>query len=235
LTYKDINAVYISHLHGDHSQGIEYLAFCTYFDPTLKEKIQLFGNGDLLRRGWEDSWKGGLESIQGKLLSLDSYFDVNMIRPNGTFIWEGIEFTIVQSIHIYNGYQIVPCYGLMAWFPTIKKRIYFTADSQHAPAQIMDFYKQADLIIHDCETTPFKSGVHANYQDLCSLPEDIKSKMILVHYADNVLDKSNIVSLEWKEKVEDNGFSWMPGKGDTMDIEGYFETHAEKIKNDKKI
>ena len=48
----------------------------------------------------------------------------------------------------------------------------------------MDFYKQADLIIQDCETTPFKSGVHANYSELVTLPLEIKTKMMLLHYQD---------------------------------------------------
>ena len=52
--------------------------------------------------------------------------------------------------------------------------------------QIMDFYKQADFIVHDCETTPFKSGVHANYLDLKTLPPEIKGRMILAHYSDKV-------------------------------------------------
>jgi ribonuclease BN (tRNA processing enzyme) len=207
LSYKDINSLYISHLHADHAGGVEYLGFCTYFDPSCKEKIQLFGNGELLRKGWNDTWKGGMESIQGELLSLDSFFDVNMIRPNGKFIWEEIEFTIVQSIHIMNGYVIVPCYGLLAKdiSPAVKDAkqpiVYFTTDVQFCPNQIMDFYKMADVIIQDCETLPFKSGVHANYSELRTLPEDIKKKMLLVHYQDNVFSEDGEISMEWEDKL----------------------------------
>ena len=222
FSYKDISAVYISHLHADHAGGVEYIGFSTYFDPSCKEKIQFFGNGDLLRKGWDNTWKGGLESIQGKVISLESLFDVNMIRPNGKFIWEGIEFNIVQSIHIMNGYAIVPSYGLMVKHPDSGKVIYFTTDTQHAPFQITDFYKQADLVIHDCETTPYKSGVHANYMDLCTLDPVLKNKMILVHYNDNVLvpwDGTYRVSPEWQDKVHSDGFKFMADKGTSLNLD----------------
>jgi len=199
LSYKNIDAVYISHLHADHVGGIEGLAFCSYFDPT-KNKIALYGNGELLLKGWNDSWRGGLESIQGKVMSLDGYFDVNPIKPNGKFIWENIEFSIVQSVHIMNGYAIVPSYGLM--IKTGSKKIFITTDTQFCPSQLTDFYNESDLIIQDCETTPFKSGVHANFSDLVTLNSTIKEKMLLVHYQDNVLDNKN----EWDTKADEAGF-----------------------------
>lgn len=187
MTYKDINAVYISHQHADHIGGIEYQAFCSHFDPTVKEKVQLFGNSKLLREAWKNSFKGGLESIQGKVFTLEDYFDVSMIPENGKFLWEDNVFETVQAVHIMNGRSIVPTYGLMVTAKSGKK-IYFTGDTQHCPHQIMDFYKEADIIIQDCETYPFKSGVHANYEDLRTLPHEIKAKMHLVHMNDNIYE-----------------------------------------------
>jgi ribonuclease BN (tRNA processing enzyme) len=42
MSYKDIDAVYISHLHADHQGGLEYLAFCSYFDPSKKKNNPLW-------------------------------------------------------------------------------------------------------------------------------------------------------------------------------------------------
>ena len=206
MSYKDVDAVYVSHLHADHAGGIETLAFCSFFDPK-KDKIKLFGNGELLRKGWEDTWKGGLESYQGKLLSLNDYFDVNPVRPNTSFWWEGIQFDTVQAIHIMNGYSLVPSYGLMIKPEKMSpKTIFWTSDTQFCPAQLIDFYKSADLIIQDCETSAFKSGVHANFQDLVTLPNDLKKKMVLLHYQDNVLDDSGEINQEWSDKETSAGF-----------------------------
>lgn len=219
LSIKDIDAIYISHLHTDHAGGIEYAAFNTFFDPNRKQKIKLIGNGQLLRDGWEDTWKGGLESFQGQLLGLNDFFDVISVKPNGYFIWEDIQFSIVQTMHIMNGYAIVPNFGLMIKPKGKDKTIFWTADCQYCPSQIIDFYKQADLIIQDCETTTFKSGVHASYSDLISLPKDIRSKMLLVHYNDNILNDQGILLNEWQEKASEF-ISFVP-KGLEIDIDKY--------------
>jgi ribonuclease BN (tRNA processing enzyme) len=215
LSFRDIDSVYISHLHADHAGGMEYLGFCTFFTPGCP-KINLYGNGELLRKGWDNTWKGGMESYQGKILSLESFFEVNMIRPNGTFTWQGIDFAIIQSIHFYNGYSIVPCYGLMAFQGG--KKVYFTTDTQYCPAQIMDFYKSADLIINDCETYSFKSGVHANYLDLRDLPKEIKAKMVLVHTNDNIYGEDGKILDEWVQKAKADGFIGFGEKGQVIEF-----------------
>ena len=209
LTYKDIDSLYITHAHADHLGGVECLAFCTYFTPNC-EKITMIGNGDLLRECWSNSWKAGLKSIQGKKTTLEDYFDVQMIKKNGKFFWEDIEFRIVQSVHIMDEYSIVPSFGLMITDPDNGKKIYYTGDTQFCPAQISCFYDQADLIIHDCETSPFKSGVHANYLDLVTLPEATKKKMMLVHYQDNIIDSNQ--SQSWKDSAKGAGFSCWDGE-----------------------
>ena len=74
----------------------------------------------------------------------------------------------------------MPCYGIAI---TIGGRvIYITADTQFTPKRLMAHYLQADIIFHDCETGMNHSGVHAHYEDLCTLENDIKAKMWLYHY-----------------------------------------------------
>lgn len=61
-------------------------------------------------------------------------------------------------------------------------RIFFTTDTQFCPNQITKFYQSASLIFHDTETAPYYSKVHAHYDDLKTLPADVKKKMWLYHY-----------------------------------------------------
>lgn len=189
LKVSDIDAVYISHLHADHAGGLEYLAFSTFFNPATKGSIKLFGNKEVLKFGWEHTWSGGLRSIEGTICSLDDYFKVSRLEENGSFLWNGIMFQTVQSVHIMDGYSIVPSFGLMIYCPDSTKKIYFTADQQFCPFQIQKFYDEADIIIQDCETVPdnYASKVHAHYSFLKTLPLETKNKMYLTHYNDNVL------------------------------------------------
>ena len=178
----DITDLYISHAHADHIGGMECLGFIKKFTPG-QEKPNLFVSSMIAKDLWDKSLAGGMESIQGDVADLSTYFNVKKIRPNGSFVWEGITFELVQVIHIMNGYVFVPSFGLMFTESNVDTpvKIFWTSDTQHAPNQIMDFYKQADLIFQDCETS-FKSGVHAHYDDLKTLPADIKDKMWLYHY-----------------------------------------------------
>jgi len=217
-SYLDIDAAYITHLHGDHSHGVEYLAFTSYFDPRYEGQMSLYGNRRLLKEGWDYSWRGGLESIQGKIMKLKDYFNVHRINKNGCFTWEGIHFQTVQSVHIMNGYYVVPTFGLIITDPDTGKKIYYTGDTQHCPHQIQDFYDMCDIIYHDCETLPFKSGVHANYMDLATLPKETKAKMYLQHYQDNILDDDGNLLKEWEDKAKKDGFKGFLKKGSIITI-----------------
>jgi len=188
-TYKDINSVYISHLHGDHAGGLEWLGFCTYFDPTC-DKPNLYISEAIKDSLWENTLSGGMRSLQGKINNLETYFNVDTVHKNGSFydfpipddILGSIEFKLVQVIHIMDGFSIVPSFGLLFEINGVK--VFMTTDTQFCPAQINDFYNMADIIFHDCEITEYKSGVHANYQDLKTLPSNVKRKIGLVHFQD---------------------------------------------------
>jgi ribonuclease BN (tRNA processing enzyme) len=195
LSPKDIDGVYISHLHADHVGGLEELAFLTYFNPAL-DRPKLYCNSQLMLEVWNKALSGGLESIQGKLVTLTEYFDCHSIENNGMFTWENIDFTPVQSIHVMSGYYVKYSYGLLIQERSEKKDspvVFFTADTQFCPNQIKHFYSRADLIFQDCETAPYESGVHASYSELCTLEEDIRSKMVLYHYQTNPPQRDTVV------------------------------------------
>jgi len=230
----DLDGAYVSHLHADHVGGLEWLAFCTYFNPNA-ERPKLYCNSELMPQLWEQALRGGLESIQGKVVTLTEYFECVPIPQNESFYWENIEFTPVQTVHVMAGYYIKYSYGLLIQeestesiaydepydalgngcinsYRRVERKVekpvvFFTTDTQFCPNQIKDFYNRADIIFHDCETFPFKSGVHAHYEDLKTLDKETKEKMWLYHYQPNP-----------SQDAKEDGFAGFVQKGQVFEI-----------------
>lgn len=210
LDEADIDAVYISHVHADHVGGLEWLGFSTYFNPALKQPT-LFCDKELAAELWDESLKGGLGSIEGKQVDLTDYFVLHCIVPNGFFVWEGIQFKLVQVIHAMADRVVKHSYGLLISEDGKQgPKVFWTSDTQFCPTQIKAFYQQADLILHDCETSPFPSGVHAHYGDMVTLNPDYKRKMWLYHYHPGAPQKFDVVG---------DGFLGFALKGDVFTID----------------
>ncbi len=177
MSYSDIDAVYISHLHADHVGGLEWLGFSKYFID--KNIPKLFISHKIKDKLWDNVLSGGMSSIENAPASLNTFFDVNSIK-NDSFTWESISFKLVKVKHSYNNHQESPCFGLFVEIG--KQKVFITTDTRFCPNELMSMFEQADIIFHDCETSILKSLQHARYSDLRSLPHNIKTKMWLYDY-----------------------------------------------------
>ncbi len=191
----DIEALYVSHLHADHIGGVEWLALSTYFNPALSRPL-LFINEKMSEELWLNSLKGGLGTLQNQIAHLETYFVTSPIGRNMGFDFAGLHIQTVQTVHYMDGYEIVPSYGLLIPTPapapgfapgSNSGMIFLTTDTQFTPGHLMAFYQKATIIFHDCETGKNRSGIHAHYEELKTLPEEIRAKMWLYHYQDGDL------------------------------------------------
>jgi len=181
-------AFYVTHLHADHVGGLEWVALKRYFGPTGIFKYgrenyrgpRIIGNAEILDDLWTKVLSGGLETLTGRPNTLHTFFTVDQLPPNGTFAWHGVVFDIVQTVHTMDNRRVKPSYGLL--FRIGDHRIFFTGDTQFCPNQITGFYDEATIIFHDCELANFPGSVHAQYRELCTLPEKYRQKMWLYHY-----------------------------------------------------
>lgn len=177
--YRDISNVYISHLHADHVGGLEWLALTSIFDSKCDKPI-LYANTYIMKTLWEHSLQGGLSTIQGVKTDLNYFFNTKETNRDGCFEWQNILFQTVQTIHVVDNYTYMPSFGLI--FSINGQKIFITTDTQFAPNQLYDFYRDSDIIFQDCETLDTPSGVHSSFKELCTLDSSIKSKMWLYHY-----------------------------------------------------
>lgn len=235
------NSVYISHLHSDHIGGLEKIAFQNYdwvnkpingFD----KQVKLFGNEKLVEELWDKSLRGGLESMEGFQATLKTFFNVNAIKPNESFMFGDNKCSLIQQVHIMSGNVIVPSFGLMVETAEGKKA-YFVTDSQYdSPKQNKLYYKEADIIFQDCECNviPFEekivftSGVHASFAELAGwesanashLSDEIKNKMWLCHYQDFVVNNQDVLGnyCGWSEYAKKYGFAGFVELGQEFEI-----------------
>lgn len=201
----DINAVFISHFHSDHCGGLEWLGFSCRLDPHCHKPTLLIKN-DMVDRLWDHVLSGGMSSFEGECAQLSNFFNVQVIGDNNRMTWGGIQFETIQTVHVIDNKTLVPSYGLL--FRVKKHWIFITFDTQFVPENYMPIYKKADLIFHDCETRENPTKVHSHFNQLITLPDNIRKKMWLYHYDPGPLPDAKAA-----------GFKGFVAKGQTFDLD----------------
>jgi ribonuclease BN (tRNA processing enzyme) len=217
FSHLDITDIYISHLHADHVGGLEYVGLTTKFDARCR-KPNLYVSKEISSELWERTLSGGMKSVAGDLMDLDSFFEVHKVDHNRYFYWEGIKFRLVKVVHIDNGYFLMPSYGL--FFEINNVKVFVTTDTQFCPERFRDLYNEADIVFQDCETSLYPSTVHAHYQELLSLPANIKQKIWLYGYQPGELPDA-----------QEDGFLGFVKRGQSFD----FSYLYMKFKKEKKV
>ncbi len=182
---RELHAVYISHLHADHVGGMEWLARATrYARPPAR--LALYAQAKLLHAMWNETLAAGLDCMPGKHMHLTDYFACHPLQADELFQWATLRCRMVRMPHIINTYKHHYSYGLLLQEDSGNSpRVFITTDTVFVPDILEAFAPKIDVIFHDCETAPFKTGVHTHYEELLTLPKEIRRKMWLYHYQPN--------------------------------------------------
>lgn len=193
MSYGDIDNLYITHLHGDHINGLEKLAYYRKYISPLEnkerdlKKINLYIHETLLEGLWE-SVKNGLSLTNDGEKTIEDYFNVITIRDSFTI--DGVKFNLIQSQHVPN----MPVFGLF-----VENEFYYSADSIYNPSLIQVLLPKVKKIFYDIHFYPFSIPVHASVRDFNELAFDEKEKVYAMHYDDS---KAKTICIEGIKLVQ---------------------------------
>lgn len=174
ITFPELDAVLISHIHGDHVGGLEEYAFQMMFKYNRKPVLYIADT--LIEPLWEHTLRGGL--TQEPLVKLEDFFEVRPIEPNVQYeLHPGLTVKLLQTKHIANK----PSYSFL-----FNQRFFYSADMRFDPGLLQQLVDEGvTTIYHDCQLEA-PGVVHASLEELLRLPEAIQRKTWLMHYGDAI-------------------------------------------------
>jgi len=199
LSAMDISTILPTHSHADHIGGLEYLTLVNRYMavPNGIQKLNIIVTDEYRAVLWDMSLRGGLEyneqDSEGRRLSFDDLYvtmtpDLISSEPRSVFRInvKGITLELFSTNHI-PGEAEGPKEAFITYGLLIDDKVFFSGDTKFDQDLIDLYSSRSAVMFHDASKTPNK--VHAWIEDLRGLSEEVRKKMYLVHYQDDVTDE----------------------------------------------
>lgn len=195
--YPAIHSVLVTHLHADHIGGLEELATLNvhrFIDPVSGNpyKPRLISTREILADLWNCSLRGGLGVLHDRRATVNDYFVPTPLEASLAGETESItllgryKLSLFPTDHIrMHAKYDWPSVGVLLSESTTGKTALFTGDTRFDPEGIGPLRDKASLIFHDVQLEDQPFSVHALLADLRTLPESVRARMLLYHYADD--------------------------------------------------
>ena len=172
---ENIHDVIVTHLHGDHCNGLESFGFWRGLqrmrDPgSARPRLHL--SREAAARVWEKlapAMDGPLGAARRNVLT--DFFDVREIHPDRPSEIAGL------TVHCRYTRHSIPTVGLL--LSDGRHTLGWSADTAFDPDHIA-WLNRADIIVHESNLGP----THTPIEELNALPKEIRAKMRLVHLPD---------------------------------------------------
>lgn len=157
-----LHNVFITHLHGDHINGLEELGFKTYFFEMNKPNIYI-------HKSLLDDLKAYLRITMNRTgLNVEDIFE--FIPVDNHFFINNFKFSLIKVKHVPGK----NCFGLFT------NKFIYTGDSK-----LLDVYINIPTF-HDCQLQDFGDNVHATLDELLNLSYSVRQNIRIMHYGDDI-------------------------------------------------
>lgn len=176
LDVDALSAVALTHLHADHSSGIEGLAYFARY--ALGRRLPLLAHPAVSARLWEGHLAAGMEQLVAAPGAPP--------EPHGLADYIDLQPLSFEHPTRFGPFSI-ECRTTIHHIPTTAFRIHaggrtigHSADTSYDPS-LIEWLAPCDLIVHETN-----HGLHTPYEKLAALPAPLRARMRLTHYPDEL-------------------------------------------------
>jgi ribonuclease BN (tRNA processing enzyme) len=175
---SDIDAILISHCHGDHFGGLPFLVIERMFLERGPKPLEIIGPPGIEKRTNEL-----FEALYPSLLSAPKEFEMvyRELAPGRAHSWRGVSITAHEVDHFSGAPSLALAIG------DGEKRFAFSGDSAWCGG-VVEAGRGADLYLVECTTYATKTRVHLDYETISANFDAIGAKRyLLTHMSPEML------------------------------------------------
>lgn len=206
IEWHEIAGLLVTHVHGDHTYGVEDFAFQRYFMskkgvPSIRDggpRPLLLCHSAVRTELWQSLYASlRYVPVVGAPTSgtLETYFepiDPVDAEPAGDNPWPRSErfergdlrIVATETVHVPGK----PSTSFALSIDDGDGIAWWSGDSTVDAAQLGDLEPRTTVFFHDCTFVEYPGQVHGSFSSLEKLPEKIRTKMVLMHHEDDLED-----------------------------------------------